>query len=72
MRVDDLVSNVEAGGGYLWITAGCCGDQRLLRARLSEGLGRAAITAAGRRASAAWTPLAAAAGLLLARRGAFA
>mmetsp|Transcript_10678 Transcript_10678/g.23633 ORF Transcript_10678/g.23633 Transcript_10678/m.23633 type:complete len:95 (-) Transcript_10678:112-396(-) len=31
LRIDDLVSNVEIGGGYLWITA----NQRLLRAPLA-------------------------------------
>lgn len=35
VRIDDLVSNVEVGGDYLWITA----NQRLLRIKLASSVG---------------------------------
>ena len=34
LRIDDLVSNTEVGGGYLWITS----NQRLMRISLAPTL----------------------------------
>ena len=50
LRIDDLVSNVAVGGGYLWITA----NKRLLRLKLANGRDKESSMSSGCGLQSAW------------------